>query len=68
MMSSELKFQQHDLPQETSSPDNSNKGRVKLTDLVARMNKEKKKEKQSNLIISVAAISVVTAFGIILSI
>ena len=41
--------------------------KVKLTDLVARMNEEKKKEKKANLILSVAAVSAVTAFGIILT-
>tara|TARA_Y100000591_G_C21791225_1_gene676665 strand:- start:1025 stop:1213 length:189 start_codon:yes stop_codon:yes gene_type:complete len=41
--------------------------RVVLTDLVARMNEEKKKEKKANLILSVAAVSAVTAFGIILT-
>ena len=41
--------------------------KVTLTDLVARMNEEKKKEKKANLILSVAAVSAVTAFGIILT-
>ena len=41
--------------------------RVVLTDLVARMNEEKKKKKKANLILSVAAVSAVTAFGIILT-
>ena len=41
--------------------------RVNLTDLVARMNDEKSKEKKSNLILSAAAISAVTVFGIILT-
>ena len=41
--------------------------KVVLTDLVARMNEEKKREKKANLILSVAAVSAVTAFGIILT-
>ena len=43
------------------------KGRVKLTDLLSRMNVEKKKERNSNIALSVAAVSAVTVFGIILS-
>ena len=60
-MSSELKFQNH----ENSSyvP-----GKVKVTDLISRMNNEKKIEKKRNLALSVAAISAVTVFGIILTI
>ena len=41
--------------------------KVKLTDLLSRLSEEKKKERNSNLALSVAAISAVTVFGIILS-
>ena len=60
-MSSETKFK--DIELESSL---LNK-KVTLTDLVARMNEEKKKEKKANLILSVAAVSAVIAFGIILT-
>jgi hypothetical protein len=43
-------------------------GRVKVTDLISRMNDEKKIEKKRNLALSVAAVSAVTVFGIILTI
>jgi hypothetical protein len=41
--------------------------RVNLTDLVARMNQERKIEKKNNIILSAAAISAVTVLGIILT-
>ena len=41
--------------------------KVKLTDLVSRMKSEQLKEKKSNIALSVAAVSAVTVFGIILS-
>ena len=62
-MSSEIKFESHRIPE-----GNQKKGRVKLTDLVSRLNEEKKREKNSNIALSVAAISAITVFGIILSI
>ena len=40
---------------------------VDVTDLVSRLNQEKKKERNSNIALSVAAVSAVTVFGIILS-
>jgi hypothetical protein len=62
-MSSEIKFENHSAPNGTTV-----KSKVKLTDLLARLNKEKKKERNSNIALSVAAVSAVTVFGIILSI
>ncbi len=47
--------------------DDQNKGSVKLTDLLSRLKEEKKKERNSNIALSVAAVSAVTVFGIILS-
>jgi hypothetical protein len=51
--------------------DNSNnslvQGKVKVTDLISRMNQEKKIEKKRNLALGVAAVSAVTVFGIILT-
>ena len=43
-------------------------GRVKVTDLISRINEEKKIEKKRNLALGVAAVSAVTVFGIILTI
>ncbi len=43
-------------------------GKVKVTDLLTRMNEEKKIEKKRNLALGVAAVSAVTVFGIILTI
>ena len=62
VMSSEIKFENHN-----SQEENSSKTRVKLTDLLYRLNEEKKKERNSNIALSVAAVSAVTVFGIILS-
>ena len=59
-MSTEFKFHVH-------SP-NQNQEKVKVTDLISRMNKEKKIEKSRNLALGVAAVSAVTVFGIILTI
>ena len=63
IMSSEVKFQNHSKP--TKEIDRS---KVKLTDLLTRLNIEKKKERNSNIALSVAAISAIAVFGIILSI
>ena len=41
--------------------------KVKLTDLLDRINNEKKIERNRNLALSVAAVSAVTVFGIILT-
>jgi len=60
-MSAEFKYHEHSnghLPQ----------GKVKVTDLISRMNNEKKIEKKRNLALGVAAVSAVTVFGIILTI
>ncbi len=62
-MSSQIKFESHKLPGEQKKT-----GRVKLTDLVSRLNEEKKREKNSNIALSVAAVSAIAVFGIILSI
>ena len=47
---------------------NNSQGKVKVTDLLSRMNEEKKIEKKRNLALGVAAVSAVTVFGIILTI
>tara|TARA_B100000963_G_scaffold343492_1_gene345374 strand:+ start:753 stop:938 length:186 start_codon:yes stop_codon:yes gene_type:complete len=46
----------------------NSEGRVKVTDLMNRLNEEKKIEKKRNLALGVAAVSAVTVFGIILTI
>ena len=61
-MSSEVKFEAHNKPRESHR-----NGKVQLTDLLSRLNEEKKKERNSNIALSVAAVSAVTVFGIILS-
>ena len=61
-MSSEIKFENHNHPEE-----NSTRSKVKLTDLLSRLNEEKKKERNSNIALTVAAVSAVSVFGIILS-
>ncbi len=47
---------------------NYSQNRVKVTDLLSRLNEEKKIEKKRNLALGVAAVSAVTVFGIILTI
>ncbi len=47
---------------------NNSNGRVRVTDLLTRLNEEKKIEKKRNLALGVAAVSAVTVFGIILTI
>ncbi len=46
----------------------SSQSKVKVTDLLSRLNEEKKIEKKRNLALGVAAVSAVTVFGIILTI
>tara|TARA_B100000886_G_scaffold338185_1_gene300475 strand:+ start:1007 stop:1189 length:183 start_codon:yes stop_codon:yes gene_type:complete len=59
-MSSQHKFENH-------SSDMRLQTKVKLTDLLSRINEEKKSERNRNLALSVAAVSAVTVFGIILT-
>tara|TARA_E500000178_G_scaffold323768_1_gene349645 strand:+ start:474 stop:653 length:180 start_codon:yes stop_codon:yes gene_type:complete len=59
-MSFELRNNQSDI--------NSSTQKVKVTDLLSRLNEEKKIEKKRNLALGVAAVSAVTVFGIILTI
>ncbi len=59
-MSSQYKFENH-------SEEMSQQSKVKLTDLLSRINEEKKIERNRNLALSVAAVSAVTVFGIILT-
>ena len=46
----------------------SAQGKAKVTDLLSRLNKERKIEKKRNLALGVAAVSAVTVFSIILTI
>ena len=59
-MSSQHKFENH-------TQDLSQQSKVKLTDLLSRINEEKKIERNRNVALSVAAVSAVTVFGIILT-
>ncbi len=60
-MSAEFKFDTH------SKQEPDSKTKVTLNDLVYRMNQEKKIEKKRNLALSLAAVSAVTVFTIILT-
>ena len=51
---------------ELSDIDNVNK-KVNVNDLMSRMQETKKQERKNNIILSAAAISAVTVFGIILT-
>ena len=53
---------------ENRSETNNIEGKVRVTDLLFRLNEERKIEKKRNLALGVAAISAVTVFGIILTI
>ena len=61
-MSTQLNYQEND--QEILK----SQGKVRVTDLLTRLNEEKKIEKKRNLALGVAAVSAVTVFGIILTI
>jgi hypothetical protein len=61
-MSTQYNFNQH------QSEYSNSQGKVKVTDLLSRLNEEKKIEKKRNLALGVAAVSAVTVFGIILTI
>ena len=59
---------QHKINENRYSNENPNPSKkVNVRDLVYRMNESKKKERKTNLILSAAAISAVTVFGIILT-
>jgi hypothetical protein len=60
-MSSQYKFEEH-------SQNTLSQSKVTVTELISRMNKEKKIEKKRSLALGVAAVSAVTVFGIILTI
>lgn len=62
-MSAEYKFENHLQNQEEIR----SQSKVKLTDLLSRINEEKKIERNRNLALSIAAVSAVTVFGIILT-
>ena len=59
-MSTQFKFENH-------TEEMRQQSKVKLTDLLSRINEEKKVERNRNLALSVAAVSAVTVFGIILT-
>ena len=59
-MSSQSKF-------ENNVEEMRQQSKVKLTDLLSRINEEKKIERNRNVALSVAAVSAVTVFAIILT-
>ena len=62
-MSAQHKFDEKRYSEE--SPEISKK--VNVRDLMAKMNESKKAERKNNIILSAAAISAVTVFGIIIT-
>ena len=60
-MSKEVRFDNQE------SADREFEQKVNLNKLLFRLNKQKKQERNSNIALSVAAVSAVTVFGIILS-
>ena len=59
-MSSQYKVDQ-------SAEDIKSQSKVKLSDLLSRINEERKIERNRNLALSIAAVSAITVFGIILT-
>lgn len=66
-MSAELKEKDQNYYENNTSRSNLVNKKVNLNELMARMNETKKQEKKNNIILSAAAISAVTVFGIILT-
>ena len=66
-MSSQLKEENINNSEKRFHFEDKSSQKVSLTDLMYRLKEEKKQEKKSNLLISAAAISAVTVFGIILT-
>jgi len=59
---------QYNFHQQSSGDISRTQSKVRVTDLLSRINEEKKSEKKRNLALGVAAVSAVTVFGIILTI
>ena len=53
---------------DNNNPEYNSQSKVKVTDLLNRLNEEKKIEKKRNIALGGAAVSAVTVFGIILTI
>ena len=66
-MSAELKEKDQNYYENNTNRSNLINKKVNLNELMARMNETKKQEKKNNIILSAAAISAVTVFGIILT-
>tara|TARA_B100000767_G_C19272902_1_gene332111 strand:- start:184 stop:384 length:201 start_codon:yes stop_codon:yes gene_type:complete len=66
-MNSKFNFQNHENHENNENHEHV-RGKVKVTDLILRMNEERKIEKKRNLAFGVVAVSAVTVFGIILTI
>ena len=52
---------------ENNAEEMRHQSKVKLTDLLSRINEERKIERNRNLALSIAAVSAITVFGIILT-
>ena len=50
-----------------TAEDIKSQSKVKLSDLLSRINEERKIERNRNLALSIAAVSAITVFGIILT-
>ena len=59
---------QFNFHQQSSSDISKTQSKVKVTDLLSRINEEKKSEKKRNLALGVAEVSAVSVVGIILTI
>tara|TARA_B100000965_G_C18894584_1_gene457619 strand:- start:122 stop:316 length:195 start_codon:yes stop_codon:yes gene_type:complete len=64
-MSGETRFNNN---QEAEGNETISRGKVRLYDLLSNLKEEKRKDRNNNIILSIAAVSAVTVFGIILSI
>ena len=64
LMSAELKHKSSQFSEHQEEVVNKS---VNVNDLIERLNNEKKQERKNNILLSAAAISAVTVFGIILT-
>ena len=62
-MSTQFNLEEHSSPEA-----HKQQSKVRVTDLISRINEEKKVEKKRNFALGVAAVSAATVFGIILTI
>ena len=58
---------QYNFHQQSNNDASRTQSKVRVTDLLSRINEEKKVEKKRNFALGVAAVSAATVFGIILT-